>query len=240
MVQDVKKQIFDNDPDFAWRGKDVTRIENLSDIVFALSLGMLVSASTPPVTASQLSSFLWNIIPVSAAFVVLLSIWNAHFTFFRRYNLADSKAVFLNAVLLLFVLFIAYPLRFIFDAFFSYILYVLGHPDRAISVELDRNSAAEMLCIYAIGYGFIFLILHRLYAHALIKQDTLDLSPREVLLTKNKLNKFVFQISLSTIVGVLAYFTALGPMAGLIWMGMWPLDAINEKITQDKMKKLEI
>lgn len=120
----------DHDPLFVWRGQTVTRIENLSDIVFALALGMLVSSSSAPQTFSDLQQFLISIIPVTAAFAVLLSIWNRHFVFFRRYGLADGRVIFLNACMLFVVLFLAYPLRFAFDSFFAYVLAMLGNFDR--------------------------------------------------------------------------------------------------------------
>ncbi|MEO0674553.1 MAG: hypothetical protein AAFY32_06055, partial [Pseudomonadota bacterium] len=53
----------DHDPDFEWRGRRVTRIENLSDIIFALALGMLVSSSQPPTTFGDLFDFVLNVIP---------------------------------------------------------------------------------------------------------------------------------------------------------------------------------
>ena len=112
MLRETIAQRLDHDPLFKWRGDHVTRIENLSDIVFALALGMLVSATSPPTNFSELGAHLLNIIPVAAGFGLLLNLWNAHFVYFRRYGLADGQTIFLNACLLLVVLFLAYPLRF--------------------------------------------------------------------------------------------------------------------------------
>ena len=47
----------DNDPNFRWRGQAVTRIENLSDIVFALALGMLITTADPLRTFDDLQLF---------------------------------------------------------------------------------------------------------------------------------------------------------------------------------------
>ena len=44
----------DHDPHFEWRGQSVTRLENLSDIVFALALGMLLLTGAPPATFDEL------------------------------------------------------------------------------------------------------------------------------------------------------------------------------------------
>lgn len=121
MRSEIAKHL-DHDPHFEWRGQNVTRIENLSDIVFALALGMLLLTGAPPQTFSELVHFLISIIPVTASFVILVMIWNAHFVFFRRYALADNTIVLINSGLLLMVLFTAYPLRFIFDSFFWYMV----------------------------------------------------------------------------------------------------------------------
>ena len=92
-MRDTVAKHLDHDPDFEWRGQTVTRIENLSDIVFALALGMLLLTGTPPQTFAQLIQFLISIIPVAAGFFILFTIWNAHFVFFRRYGLADNQIV---------------------------------------------------------------------------------------------------------------------------------------------------
>jgi hypothetical protein len=57
-----------------------------------------------------------SIIPIAAGFAMLVSIWNDHFLFFRRYALADGVIITLNTALLLLILYIAYPLRFVFDS----------------------------------------------------------------------------------------------------------------------------
>jgi len=238
MLRDTAQRIFDTDPDFEWRGHNVTRIENLSDIVFALALGMLVSSSNPPVTSKELVQFLWNIIPVSVAFFVMLSIWNAHFTFFRRYNLADSRVVLLNAILLLFVLFIAYPLRFIFDSLYAYVLFLSGHPARAVAMDLDGESAARMMSLYGIGYGFIYVIFHRLYAHALRQREMLDLSDREVALTRDVLLRFLMQTVLSILVAFTAYYSSIGAMAGFIWCLAWPIGAVINYRARKKLARI--
>ena len=85
----------DHDPNFRWRGESVTRIENLSDIVFALALGMIISAAVVPQSYDELKLYLISIIPATLAFSTLIGIWHTHFTFFRRYGVADKRIIFL-------------------------------------------------------------------------------------------------------------------------------------------------
>lgn len=72
MIRDVAVQHIDHDPDFNWRGKDVTRLENLSDIVFALAFGMIASASAAPATFSALNKYLYGAPPVILAFIIMV------------------------------------------------------------------------------------------------------------------------------------------------------------------------
>src|SRR6266487_3191733 len=71
--------------DFRWRSHDISRIEGLSDAVFAFS------------------------------FALLFIIWFKQYKFFRRYGLQDNLTVSLNGALLFVVLFYVYPLKFLFS-----------------------------------------------------------------------------------------------------------------------------
>lgn len=221
MLRNKIKKNVDHDPNFDWRGRDVTRIENLSDIVFALALGMLVSSSTPPQTFSDLTGFLWNIIPVSAAFAMMLLIWNAHFVYFRRYGLSDGRIIFLNACLLLLVLFIAYPLRFVFDSLFAFVLLTLGMPERILAMEVDFTQSSKIVGIFAAGYAAIFLVFSQMYAHALKNQHLLGLSDTETQLTRLSVAKFYVQIAISFLVLGSALFSPLGAFSGFFYSLNW-------------------
>lgn len=175
MIRSNLAEQLDDDPHFSWRGKTVTRIENLSDIVFALALGMLVSASSPPQTLTDLQQHMINIIPVAGGFLMMLVIWHAHFTFFRRYGVADGAIVALNAALLLLVLFVAYPLRFIFDNLLAFIIGNGGNDwsrMEAMGVSNYRQAGAIM-GYFSVGYATIYLLINRMYGHVLRKSDVL-------------------------------------------------------------------
>ncbi|MEO1041606.1 MAG: hypothetical protein AAFX52_04885, partial [Pseudomonadota bacterium] len=70
MLRDGLTAQRDHDPHFRWRGEEVTRVENLSDIVFALSVGMLVSSTDVPRSFDEVQQFLIGIVPVTAGFAV--------------------------------------------------------------------------------------------------------------------------------------------------------------------------
>lgn len=206
----------DHDPNFRWRGEAVTRIENLSDIVFALALGMIISAAVIPQSYDDLRGYLVSIIPATVAFAVLIGIWHAHFTFFRRYGVADKKIIFLNAILLFVVLYLAYPLRFAFEGFFAFVLALNGDMSRVEMMELSYSRAGNILGFFGLGFMVVHLIYLFMHRHVLSKRDLLGLSKTEVLITKRSIFYHGGVSLLAIAVGGLAYFTALNGFAGFI------------------------
>jgi len=97
---------------FRWRGKDVSRLENLSDIIFALAI-TLVAASSVPTSFDELTGMWRDLIATALCFAMLLLIWRMHFVFFRRYDLEDGRTTLLNALLLFLVISLTYPLKFL-------------------------------------------------------------------------------------------------------------------------------
>ena len=226
MIRDTLSKQVDHDPHFRWRGESVTRIENLSDIVFALTLGMIVSAAEPPRTFNDLEAFLISIVPVAASFTLLLGIWQDHFNFFRRYGLADGRIIFLNGCLLLVVLYAAYPLRFAFDSFFAFVFMMFGDVSRAEEMGLSYKRAGIILGYFAFGYFVIQLLFGRMYAYAVRKKDVLELNDVEVRMTKASAGVNYGVGFLSLLVGILAMFTPLGGFSGFILFFSFPLTAI--------------
>lgn len=223
MLRETIGRQLDHDPRFHWRGGSVTRIENLSDIVFALALGILVSSSTSPQTFSELNAHLLSIVPVAAGFALLVSIWNAHFVFFRRYGVADARVIFLNAVLLLVVLFVAYPLRFIFDSLFGYILGLMGDWSRLEAAGITSPRAGVIMGYFCIGYAAVYGLVSLMYSHALSKADLLALNATERAMTKRSIWIYRCQILAALVTGAAAVFSPMHAFAGWLMGLIWPL-----------------
>ena len=66
---------------FIWRGQDVSRLENLSDIVFALVI-TLAAAQSIPQNFDQLTGLWRDGLSLGACFLLLLMIWRTHHVFF--------------------------------------------------------------------------------------------------------------------------------------------------------------
>ena len=111
--KDIKKKNEQNG--FSLRGLENTRIESLSDGVFAIAIGLLLISTTPPTTYEELKTFTSDFVPFAFTIAMLMYIWHQHYLFFIRYGLRDAKTVAMNTVLLFLVLFYVYPLKFLFS-----------------------------------------------------------------------------------------------------------------------------
>lgn len=205
----------DHDPDFHWRGTNVTRIENLSDIVFAIALGMLITGVDAPRTLFDLREFLVNIIPTLLGFTVLLGLWNGHYTFFRRYGVADRRIIVLNAILIFIVLFMAYPLRFAFDSLFGYVTTLFtGDYTRSINLGLrGYKDAAEIIAYFSLFYSAAFAVFALMQRHVLKKSALLKLNAHELAITRQMHLVRWLQCGTTFLTATLAWFTPLGPAA---------------------------
>lgn len=237
MRETIAKHL-DHDPHFEWRGQTVTRIENLSDIVFALALGMLLLTGAPPQTFSELVHFLISIVPVTASFAILVMIWNAHFVFFRRYALADNTIVLINSVLLLMVLFTAYPLRFIFDSFFWFVVGAsTGDYSQLLSTDMDFANSARSMAFFGAGYAVIYTLLSFMYAHAIGKADVIGLSEQEILITRQTVWIYRGEVVIALILIATALFTPFGPFAGMLMILNWPAAYLISALVERANKK---
>ena len=171
------------EPYFRWRGGEITRIEGFSDAVFAFAVSLLVVALEVPHTYSELLEVLRAFPGFIASFVMLYLFWSYHYRYFRRYGLEDNFSKWLNAALLLLVLFSVYPLKFLFGLMFQDLFGSTGvHGAHAISLSSDAESAG-LLYIYAFGLAGIFACYAGLYQHAYNLRARLRLTRAEELLT---------------------------------------------------------
>ncbi|GLQ19536.1 TMEM175 family protein [Algimonas porphyrae] len=223
MLRDAVGQHLDHEPHFRWRGESVTRIENLSDIAFALALGMLISGIDAPTTYPELIRFLVFIIPAAAGFAVLLSVWSAHYTFFRRYGLTDKRVIFYNAVLIFLVLYMAYPLRFAFDSFFAFVIGVsTGDVSRNLEIGVSSfEISGRIIAIFGVIYGMLFSVISLMYVHALRQAEVLQLNAYELAMTQRACFARGFEACLAFGVAALAWFTNLNGFAGGLLFFTW-------------------
>ena len=187
---------------FRWRGGQVSRIEAFTDAVFAVSLTLLVVSTEVPTTYAQLVTTMKAFPAFAVAFVLLVMVWYFHFIHFRRYGLEDGTTMFLNIALLFVVLFIVYPLKFMFGFLLAWFAGDLA--TAVTSFGLGPVSAGRLLAIYSVGFVALYVVLALMGAHALRLRDRLELNDVEVTMTKTLIVSHCIMISVGTLVVVLA------------------------------------
>jgi uncharacterized membrane protein len=102
---------------FQLRGKEMNRIEAVSDVVFGFALTLLVVSLQAPRTYAELADTMRGFPAFAFTFAALMYVWVRHYYFFRYYGLDDLTTIVLNTLLLFLVLFYVYPLKFLFSVF---------------------------------------------------------------------------------------------------------------------------
>lgn len=211
----------DRDHGFRWRGREVSRLEGLSDAVFAFSVTLLVVSLEVPHTFNELLATMttYRVLAFLTSFLVLFGVWHAQYIFFRRYGLEDGRTTQLNAVLLCVVLFYIYPLKFLFTTWFAM---MMGHGTVTLAngqVEslIERSQWGTLMIIYSVGFMLIYLVFALLYHHAWKKREMLQLSAEEVIETRFSVIEQLLMVGVGMIALVLATRLS-GGISGLAYM----------------------
>lgn len=210
--------------DFEYRGEAQTRIETLSDGVFALAIALLVLSSSVPERFDELMLSLEDLIPFAICITLLMLVWYEHYLFFIRYGLQDAKTVALNALLLFLILFYVYPLKFLFKVLYK-LFYVIITDDQEVATELftvilQPDEGPTLMIIYGAGAGLIFFVLALMYRYALKKRDELELTDREIFDTKTSLYNNLIMGGIPVISLLVALFQIGGTRTAFALSGM--------------------
>jgi uncharacterized membrane protein len=170
------------DEGFHPRGKDPGRLENFSDAVFALAITLLLISTSPPTNFTQIKRFVYDLLPFLLCIAAIVAIWHQHFVFFFRYGLRTGKIIICNSLFLVIVLFYVYPLKFLAKLVLVPFSIMTGNKELlqeiAATIKWDTDIG-DLMIIYGLGYGFIFLILALMYRIALNNAGKLNLSEVE-------------------------------------------------------------
>jgi uncharacterized membrane protein len=177
---------------FRYRAHEVSRIEAFSDIVFGFALTLIVVSLEVPKTFKELMEAMKGFPAFALCFAILLWIWHAHYTFYRRYAIHDEFTLVVNSTLLFVVLFYVYPLKFIFSGLFELRSYA-------------AYDARVMFTIYGLGFTSIFFLYATLYSHALKKRDELQLNAVEVIDTRTHVFMFAANVGIGLLSVLLAW-----------------------------------
>jgi uncharacterized membrane protein len=201
----IRKRLLESrnsgEPDFHWRGHEVTRLEGFTDAVFAFAVTLLVVSLEVPNTFPELMRVMRGFPAFGACFALLTNLWYQHYRFFRRYGLESPWVVALNCALLFFVLFYVYPLKFLFSATLTLQQFV-------------TQDARVLFTIYGLGWAAVFLVFVLLYQYAWKHRNELQLNALERLRTRASLIANIAML----LVGVIS--TMIAWLVPPDWMGL--------------------
>jgi uncharacterized membrane protein len=195
------------------RHHEISRLEALSDAVFAFAATLLVVSLEVPHTYPELIANLRGFVAFGLTFAMLIIIWAAHNGFFRRYGLQDGRTVVLNSVLLFVVLFYVYPLKFLFTVFVNDFLH-LNPPEAQGVVRIGGGDLPSLMIIYGLGFVAVFACLALLYAHALSRRNVLDLNALEQIEARTWMRHYLIFVGVGLLSMALAW-TGVGIRMGV-------------------------
>jgi hypothetical protein len=229
---------------FRMRGREVSRVEALSDAVFGFAITLLVVSLEVPQTFDALMAMMRGFAAFAVSFAMLILVWYQQYKFFRRYGLNDALTFVLNAALLFVVLFYVYPLKFVWTLLVNMMLGVDNRvrlPTGELVEAVQRSQMGKMMMIFSIGYVAVFGVFALLYWRAYSKRDELELNSLEVLDTRTELGENVLHVLIGLLSIGLASRGAAGfvALAGFIYMLIGPVMTIHGMFRAKKRKKLE-
>jgi hypothetical protein len=151
-----------------------------------------------------------------------MTIWYAHYKYFRRFGTHDSGTITINAVLLFVVLFYVYPLKFLFTVValdFFHATAVAG----ATGLQFKH-----LIMLFGFGFASIYLLLAALYWNGLRQREALSLSSLEILLTRSYIVDRVAIACIGLLSSLIAFLLPVGDggyanLAYLLLMVIRPL-----------------
>lgn len=161
-----------------------SRLESVSDGVFAFAATLMVVNIGSTSTITSFKTELPNFISFAVSFFVMMVIWKVHYNYFRRTDFVDNWIITFNMVLLFTVLFYIFPIRSLLST---------GIGKTRISVD-DFSAIFQM---YSLGFSLIFMCFFLMYYRAFKKSEDL------------KLLFYSRHFMLFVIVGTISFFLAI-------------------------------
>jgi uncharacterized membrane protein len=204
---------------FRWRGNEVSRVEGFTDAVFAFAVTLLVVALEVPHTYEGLLDVVRGFPAFCICFALLMTFWNAHYRFHRRYGMEDALSRVGTMAILVLVLFFVYPLKFLF----TMVTVGLFGLDMHDSPHLESMAQVDMLyVIYGLGFAGAWSLFGLLYLHAYRARERLKLDPSELLLTRASLMEYAVHVGVCLLSVALALLTDTTALPGLVYFLLAP------------------
>jgi uncharacterized membrane protein len=230
---------------FRMRGLgETSRVEALSDGVFAFAITLLVVSLEVPRTFDELLVTMRGFLAFAITFFMLFHVWHTQYRFFRRYGLADNFTVWVTGFLLFVVLFYVYPLKFLWTFMVNYVLGFGTTVETAagrVEPVVRAGQMPLMLFVYGLGFAAVFGIFALLYWHAYRKRRALGLNELETFDTRS----YIQENALMAAVGFLSAGLAVTGsvfssfFAGIAYWLIGPVQFLHGHLRGRRRKRLE-
>lgn len=238
----LSKKEIGKSSDFKWRGAEGSRLESLTDGVFAFAITLLIVSLQVPNSFNELLNTMKSFPAFGITLTAIIAIWYAHYIFFRRYGIQDSYIVILNSVLLFVVLFYIYPLKFLATILINYwILNPAFGFNIPVEITMDNSQGGQLMIIYGFGYLLIALVFILFHSHAYKKRDEIELNEIEKLLTLGSIKFWGINVStaaLSLLIVIIGGVDYTG-LSGWIYFLIGPASTVNGILIRKKIKKIK-
>ena len=229
---------------FRMRGREVSRVEALSDAVFGFAITLLVVSLEVPQTFDALMEMMRGFVAFAICFAMLVLVWYQQYKFFRRYGLNDALTFVLNAALLFVVLFYVYPLKFVWTLLVNMALGVDNRvrlPTGELVSPVGNDQMGQLMVVFSVGYVAVFAVFTLLYWRAYSKRVELELNPLEVLDTRTELGENLLHICVGLLSIGLALVGTRGYVAlsGFCYTLIGPVMTAHHLLRAKKRNRLE-
>ncbi len=212
------------EPQFRWRGNEISRVEGFTDAVFAFAVTLLVVALEVPHSFDGLLDVVRGFPAFVICFTILMLFWNAHYTYHRRYGLDDAFSRVLTMAILVLVLFFVYPLKFLF----TMLTVGMFGLQMADAPHLDGvHQVRQLYILYGLGFAGVWGLYVALYHHAWRLRSAIGLDPAELLYTRGSLIGMWIYVGVCLLSILLALVTSIPWLPGFIYFLFGPLQAFN-------------
>jgi len=236
----LRKRIFRyTEGHFTERGREIHRVEALSDAVFAFSVSLLVASLEVPQTFHELLTIVKGALPFFATVAMIFLFWHQQYNYFRRYGMNDPTTIFLNLVYLAVILFYVYPLKFLFSLLLGLLTGINFFPQAADTGQavLLNEDFPLLIILFSTGYAVIWGLVGIMYNRALNWPHLIQLSQTERLYTKMERRGAWFNMA----IGILAIIIALlgyVAVSGMIYMFIPLILVINKQLYIKEQRNL--
>lgn len=220
------------DPMFRWRGGEISRLEGLSDGVFAVTITLLVVSLQVPNTFYELWTTVRDLPAFLASFAMLMMAWRYHYVFFRRYGLEDFATSLLNGAFLFLLLFYAYPLKFLTTFLWRMVLGesvrpMFAIPEGVVWTHGEMFQRAGMMYFYSVGVVGLFGVLALMNLRAYALRGDLELDELELFLTRNSILSHLITVGVAVLSMLMLYVTSNPGLSGITYFLMAPAQTLS-------------